>query len=251
MMTKSKERSIEWLLSLSPAQFNSATFAPGNAKWRTSLPDEQKAEFALKLSVANKGKVRSQETRNKISLSKLGKPLPRTPEWQAKITAALTGRKGHQHDDEAKRKISIANAGRLKGIKRGPQSGEHKQNHKNSLTRAGLTVRCVTPLGVFNSRADAAKAHGVDPVSISNWMKKEKPGFFYLDKKDIDKCKQDREEWQNRMASKPNLKRDRSVKTPLGDFPSIRSAAKAIGIDQSTLSDRIKRGWEGYAFINE
>lgn len=243
------ERNIEWLMALSRAQFNSTVYGPNNKQWRASLTDEQKAELARKSSIANKGKVRSEETCHKIRMSKLGKPLPRTPEWQAKITAALTGRKGHKHDDEAKRKISIANKGRLKGIVCGPQSVEHKQNYKNSRFAAGKTSPCQTPLGTFNSRADAAKAHGVDPASISNWMKKEKPGFFYLEQKDVDKCKQDREKWLIHLGSKPCLKRDRSVKTPVGVFPSIRSAAKAIGIDQSTLSDRIKRGSEGYEYI--
>jgi|GEM_PF-1238676 hypothetical protein len=249
-MTRSKERSIEWLLSLSPAQFNSATFAPGNTKWRASLSDEQKAEFARKLSIANKGKVRSQETRNKISLAKLGKPNPRKPGWVAP-PSPLKGKPGVVHTEATKLKISIANKGRLNGIKRGPQSDQTKEKYLLSKIEAGLTTRCQTPLGIFRTRAEAARAHGVDPVSISNWMRKEKPGFFYLDKKDIDKCKRDREEWLNHLASKPSLRRDRSVKTPLGDFPSIRSAAKAIGIDQSILSDRIKRDWNGYAFINK
>jgi NUMOD3 motif len=243
------ERNIDWLMSLSRAQFNSATFAPGNTKWRTSLSDGQKTEFARKLSIANKGKVRSQETRHKISLSKLGKPLPRTPEWQAKITAALTGRKGRKHGDEVKRKISIANTGRLKGIRRGPQSSEHKQNYKNSLMRAGLTVRCITPLGVFNSRSDAARAHKVDPTSISNWIFSGRPGFSYLDQKDIDKCEEEKEKRLEAKALKVNRKKDRPVRTPIGDFPSIFSAAKKIGIDRSTLSDRIKRKWEGYCFL--
>lgn len=184
-----------------------------------------------------------------VSLAKLGKPNPRKPGWVAP-PSALKGRPGIVHTEATKLKISIANKGRLKGVRRGPQSHQTKEKYLLSKIEAGLTTRCQTPLGIFRTRAEAAKAHGVDPASISNWMKKEKPGFIYLDKKDIDKCTQDREEWLNRLAFKPNLKRDRSVKTPLGDFPSIRSAAKAIGIHQSTLSDRIKRGWNGYAFTN-
>ena len=243
------ERNIDWLMSLSRAQFNSTVYGPNNQNWRSSLTDEQKAIFARKLSIANKGKVRSQETRQKISLSKLGKPLPRTSEWQAKITAALTGRKGRMHDDESKRKISIANTGRLKGIKHGPQSIEHKQNQKNSLMRAGLTVHCVTPLGVFNSRADAARAHKVDPVSISNWVLSGRPGFSYIDQEEINKCEEEKERRLEAKALKVNRKRDRPVRTPIGDFPSIFSAAKEIGIDRSTLSDRVKRKWDGYYFL--
>jgi hypothetical protein len=244
------ERNIDWLMSLSRAQFNSTVYGPNNQNWRSSLTDEQKAVLAHKLSIAHKGKVLSAETRQKIGLSKLGKPLPRTPEWQAKITAALTGRKGRKHDDEAKRKISMANAGRLKGIKRGPQSSEHKQNHKNSVIRAGLTVRCVTPLGVFNSRAEAAKAHKVDPVSISNWVLSERSGFSYLDQEDVAKCEEEKKRRLEARTLKVNRKKDRPVRTPIGDFPSILSAAKKIGIDASTVSDRIKRKLEGYYFLD-
>ena len=50
-------------------------------------------------------------------------------------------------------------------------------------------------------------------------------------------------------ALKVNRKRDRPVRTPIGDFPSIFSAAKEIGIDRSTLSDRVKRKWDGYYFL--
>lgn len=198
---KNKQRSIEWLLELTPAQFNSAAYAKGNSKWRESLTEQQKTDLALKLSLANKGKVRTQETRDKISKSKLGKPLPRTPEWQAKITAALTGKIGHKQSENAKRKISLANTGRLKGVKRGPQTAVHKQNHKNSLFAAGLTTRCHTPLGIFNSRADAARAHNVDPVTISNWMIKEKSGFYYLDQKDISKCEIERKRLKESLVA--------------------------------------------------
>lgn len=242
------ERNIDWLMSLSRAQFNSAVYAKGNADWRSSLTAEQKADLAMKTSAAHKGKVLSQETKDKMSMSKLGKPLPRTPEWQAKITAALKGKKGCKHSDESKRKISMANTGRLKGIKRGPQNAQHKLNHTASLVAAGLTVRCQTPLGIFNSRAEAAKAHGVDPVSISNWMKKEKPGFCYLDEHDIAKCEQEKIKLRESLINKVSRKSDRAVITPLGNFSSILSAAKAYGIDRSTLADRIKRGWKGYHF---
>lgn len=72
--------------------------------------------------------------------------------------------------------------------------------------------------------------------------------FFYIEKKDIEKCKLVREKWLNDLASKPFLKKNRPVVTPIGDFPSVLSAAKAIGINRSTLVDRIKRGWEGYKY---
>ncbi len=197
---KNKHRSIEWMLELTPAQFNSAAYAKGNAKWRESLTEQQKVDLSLRISLANKGKVRTQETRDKISKSKLGKPLPRTPEWQAKITAALSGKRGRKQSENTKRKISLANTGRMKGVKRGPQTAKHKENQKNSLFLAGLTTRCHTPLGIFSSRADAARAHNVDPVTISNWMIKEKSGFYYLDQKDISKCEIQRKKLEESLV---------------------------------------------------
>jgi hypothetical protein len=243
-----KVRSIEWLMSLSRAQLNSAVYAPGNKRWRESLTVEQKARISRKISEAHKGKVLSLETRRRISASKLGKPLPRTPEWQAKITNALKGRPGTKLSDNAKRKISEANKGRLKGIKRGPQAELTKQKLHRARVDGNRTVLTVTPLGVFDSRNEAARAHGVDPVTISNWVIKGKTDFYYMRDEDDAKVQLDRQKMLDKLSSRLSKVRHRAVITPQGEFRSILAAAKSLGLNSSTLRDRIKRGWDGYGF---
>jgi transposase-like protein len=243
-----KARSIEWLMGLSPAQLNSAVYAPGNKRWRESLSNENRAKLSRQISDAHKGKVLSPETRRRISASKTGKPLPRTPEWQAKITNALKGRPGSKLSDEAKRKISQANKGRLKGIKRGPQSALTKQKLHRARVDGNRTILTVTPLGVFDSRNEAARAHGVDPVTISNWVIKGKTGFYYMRNQDEAKVQLDRQKALDKRSSDISKVRHRAVITPLGEFRSILAAANALGCDSSTLVDRIKRGWAGYGF---
>lgn len=243
-----KVRTIEWLMGLSRAQLNTAVYATGNKRWRDALTAEQKEEISQKISEAHKGKVLSPETRRRISASKLGKPLPRTPEWQAKITNALKGRPGHKLSEEAKRKISEANKGRLKGIKRGPQSELTKQKQHQARVDGNRTILTVTPLGVFDSRSEAARAHGVDPVTISNWVIKGKTDFYYMRDEDDAKVQLDRQKMLDKLSSRISKVRHRTVITPEGEFRSMLAAAEALGIDRSTLSERIKRGWAGYGF---
>lgn len=246
---KNNARNLDWLMSLPRAQFNSAAFAPGNGNWRASLTEEQRTEISRRASLAHKGKVLSDETRRKISEAHKGKSLPRTPEWQAKISAALRGRKGKPLSNEAKQKISAANKGRLLGRKLGAQSAEHKAKCIAARVSAGKTVKCVTPLGVFESRAAAARAYNVDPVSISNWVKQGKAGFYYADSLHQDEAQSAAQREANIRAERGSRKRDRGVITPLGNFPSIRSAAIAHCVDPSTLMGRLQRGWPGYVFL--
>lgn len=245
-----QQRDLEWLMSLTRAQFNSATFAPGNSRWRASLTDEQKAAIAKRISDAQKGRVLSAEMRKRISDAKRGKKLPRTLEWQAKISSALRGRKHAPHSIETKQKISAANKGRLLGRKLGPQSTEHKTKVVASKVRRGLTVRCSTPLGLFDSRAAAARAHRVDPVTLSNWMKQGRPGFYYPDIKDQAKLSSDLNQLEVARTLRVSRSTNRSVVTPSGTFNSVRAAAIFFGVDRSTIVGRIERGWPGYGYAD-
>ena len=244
-----QQRDLEWLMSLTRAQFNSAAFAPGNSRWRASLTEEQKAALAKRISKAQKGRVRSAETRKRISDAKRGRKLPRSPEWQAKISSSLRGRKHAPHSVETRQKISAANKGRLLGRKFGPQSTEHKAKVVASKIQKGVTVRCVTPLGVFDTRSAAARAHGVDPVTISNWTKVGKPGFFYVNMKDQEKLRRDQHKLEVSRAQRISRATNRPVVTPSGAFNSVRAAAIFYGVDRSTIIGRIEGGWCGYGFV--
>jgi hypothetical protein len=235
-------------MGLSRAQLNSAVYAPGNSRWRAALTEEEKAALAKRISEANKGKKLSSATRQRISEAQLGKIRARTPEWQEKITRALKGRPGTKHSAATKDKISRANKGRLKGIKRGPQSLATKEKQHRARVEGNRTVLTVTPLGNFESRAEAARAHGIDAGTISNWVKKGVPGFGYSQEKDQKKLLFDQEVFQKRQSARVSRALHKAVVTPFGEFQSIRSAAIAMGIDRSTLADRIKRRWAGYGF---
>jgi len=247
-MNDTKVRSIEWLMGLSRAQLNSAVYAPGNSRWRAALTEEKKAAIAQRISEAHKGKKLSLETRQRMSQAKLGKPLPRSPNWRAKITRAVKSRPGTKHSAATKDKISRANKGRLKGIKRGPKSLATKEKQHRARVDGNRTVFTVTPLGTFETRAAAARAHKVDPVTISNWVKKGVPGYAYSREKDQAKLIIDQERMRMQLASRVSKVRHRAVVTPVGEFQSVRGAARAMGIDRSTLAERIKRRWAGYGF---
>ena len=149
---------------------------------------------------------------------------------------------------ETRQKISAANKGRLLGRKLGPQSTAHKAKVVTSKIRNERTVRCTTPLGVFDTRAAAARAHGVDPVTISNWMKSGRQGFYYLEMKDQLKLCSDQHKIEVLRTQRISRQTNRSVITPLGSFDSVRAAAIFYGVDRSTIVGRIERGWCGYGY---
>lgn len=78
-----------------------------------------------KLRQANLGKKYSDETKRKQSLVRKGVPMPKTPEWIAKI---VSSRSWYKHSDDTKEKISKAATGRK-------QTEEDK--HKKSLAAMG------------------------------------------------------------------------------------------------------------------
>jgi hypothetical protein len=78
------------------------------------------------------GAVFSPETRAKIGAALRGRPLPKTEEWQAKITAALTGRKqgpkelaahyAFRHSQQTKEKLAALK----RGVKQSPELVEKR-----------------------------------------------------------------------------------------------------------------------------
>jgi len=108
----------------------------------------------------------------------------------------------------------------------------------NSLLARGV----ITPLGEFPTVAAAAKAHGVSKAIISKKAGSKKllhQGYYWKDNiiKGFDP--------DGRNAQ--HLKK--GVKTPFGNFESIREAGKVIGIHPSTISKRIRRKDHGYSYL--
>lgn len=93
--------------------------------------------ICLKISITNKGRKVSPETRLKISNSLKGVKL--TEERKLNISKSLTGRKltysqiGRKHSEETKRKISLINSGRKRGTPSDETKAKISQANKGKI----------------------------------------------------------------------------------------------------------------------
>jgi hypothetical protein len=88
------------------------------------------------------------------------------------------GVKNYTRTAEHSANISKSNKGRLAPNKGIPHTEETKA--KCSINRKGKGVKAVrTPLGDFNSKLDAAAAHGVHPTTLHDRIKY-KDGYEYI-----------------------------------------------------------------------
>jgi hypothetical protein len=90
------------------------------------------------------GNYPSDETRQKMSLSHLGKKMPKSPEHRVKISKSLQGKspgnKGKSPSDETRRLQSIAKIGRvLSPETRQKMSAAHKGKQKSPETRVRMS----------------------------------------------------------------------------------------------------------------
>lgn len=87
-----KSKSKEYGYNISPS---------GSSAWNRGLPMEQQPMY---------GKHHSEESKQKISKSNLGKVIPHTKEWRLKMSNIL---KGHFTSEETKLKISYKHKGKI------------------------------------------------------------------------------------------------------------------------------------------
>jgi hypothetical protein len=95
------------------------------------------------VALSKKGKTgykHTDEAKEKISISKLGKSRIFTEEWRANISRSQQGLKKSPCSDERKQKISISQ----KGIPRGPQSVEHRRKVSESKKGKRIHVDKIT-----------------------------------------------------------------------------------------------------------
>lgn len=115
----------------------------GEGGWDYVNSKPKSSEAIRKAAEANRGQRRSEETRQKISDAKKGKPSPlkgkpRSDEFRRKDSEShkghSPGNKGKRHSEETRQKISQAN----KGKKHGPMSEETRRKiaeaHKKRLS---------------------------------------------------------------------------------------------------------------------
>lgn len=100
----------------------------------------------------------------------------------------------------------------------------------------------MTPAGRFGSQILAAEFYGVGVAAIRHRVRKGWPGWSYADvPKDI-------KLWFATVAEEARNQSRATVTviTPAGRFDSVALAAESHGVDASTISRRIRKGWPGW-----
>jgi hypothetical protein len=139
-------------------------------------------------------------------------------------------------------KIAYATMCTRDGIKLSPimyQIAKEAVSGDNSM----LARAVVTPLGEFPTVAAAAAAHNVVKAIISRKAGSKSmlhQGYYWKDNIVIGDIADGRNAHHLRKG----------VCTPFGNFESTREAGRVLGINHSTITKRIKRGDQGYSYIN-
>jgi hypothetical protein len=143
--------------------------------------------------------------------------------------------------DEKGLKIAYATMCSRKGVRLSPkmyQLAKEAVSGDNSLRARAV----VTPKGEFPTVAAAALAHKVAKAIISRKAGSDSilhQGYFWKDEKISGTTPDGRNAHHLQKG----------VRTPYGDFKSVREAGRMIGIYHSTISKRIKRGDIGYSYL--
>jgi group I intron endonuclease len=100
------------------------------------------AETKAKLSLAHKGSKRSPEVRQKMKLLQVARAAKLTPEDRLQLserTRGNTNKLGKPHSEETRRKIGLANKGKLTGRKRSPEATEKARLANTGRKRSAET----------------------------------------------------------------------------------------------------------------
>lgn len=139
-------------------------------------------------------------------------------------------------------KVAYATMCSRDGIKLSPimyKLAKEAVSGNNSLRARAV----VTPLGEFPTVAAAAIAHKVSKAIISRKAGSTSvlhKGYYWKDQIVTGDIADGRNAHHLRKG----------VATPFGNFESVREAGRILGIHHSTISKRIRRGDEGYSYIN-
>lgn len=222
-------RWIARLGTMKPAGYNMTFGGAGFSGFKRSV------EWKAALSERMKGRTFSAETRAKMSAAKKGIPL--AAEHAAKCAES---RRGKKRSEEFKRKLSNA----LRGRK---QSCEAIQ--KRSLSRRGVPLgksareaisRPVIIDGVqYPGIHAAAMACGVSCQTLSRRI--EKGSADYQTLRPIRRRRQRTPEQVEAMR----LRSSKPIELGGNQYPSLTSAAEALGLTRQAVSYRLKTGSSG------
>ena len=100
-----------------------------------------------KVSISNTGRIRTEETREKIRKANLGREV--SQETRDKLSISNTGKNTYIRSEETKRKLSLSHL----GVKRGPHSQQHCENiSKASLGKVKQPFSMETRMKMSESR---------------------------------------------------------------------------------------------------
>jgi group I intron endonuclease len=133
-------------------------------------------ESRIKMSLKNKGRIKSEAERRNISKALKGRKL--TKEWIEKM---VSSRKGYKHSEDAKSKISKGNSGKIRteecrrSISIRQKGGKHSEEHKRKISENSASSKPVIQYSLnneiitqYNSMAAAKRALGKTSLRIKD-----------------------------------------------------------------------------------
>lgn len=123
----------------------------------------------------------------------------------------------------------------------------HKNRAYNTKGKANpMARRLMTPLGEFETLLSAMEALNISRDVLNNRCKSEKfKDYYYLD------SKVKRVPRKNPSNAGKNNGVARKIMTPIGAFDTVREAHKALGVDMTTIYNRMKNKnkYPGYYYL--
>lgn len=101
----------------------------------------------------------------------------------------------------------------------------------------GLSRKVMTPKGEYGSINEAALEYGVVCQTITNWIKKNREGFYFITPPRVRRSKA---KSTPKNISKKNGRSPRKVLTPDGKFEDVHAAAKYYGVHITRIYSWIK-----------
>jgi hypothetical protein len=127
---------------------------------------------------------------------------------------------------------------------------EETKAYLKSRGNAWSNTKVQTPMGVFDSIKEAAKACGLSPNAFGNRMKSGVPGYEYITPKKVCSAQ------QKKKISKATKGREaawtkKAIRTPKGVFDSVKEAAIAYNLfDGTTIRRWIRWRVPGFEYAN-
>lgn len=120
--------------------------------------------------------------------------------------------------------------------------------------RHGSKKPVATPLGVYETATEAARAHNIPLGKMRDLANLGKGGFYYINKDTLMPESERTKKLKLPKQHKPKVKRRNHktpVSTPIGVFDSCYSAAAELNMTHGTVYYRASKQIHGFSFVGE